>query len=166
MKNLDFLIKVLNLIDKKYKINLNIYGSIDDQKYWIYCLSLLKNLPNNIKAIYHGEVKPELVRFKFDQNDVFVLPTRGENFGHVILESLSTYTPIILSDNTPWIDAESQAIQIISLYEKFLWKNKIEEFASLDNKEIEKVILKTKLYYNNFVITNNSLISHMDLFGI
>ncbi len=166
MKNLDFLIKVLILIDKEYNINLNIYGSIDDQKYWQYCLVLLNNLPNNVKAIYHGEVKPELVRLKFDQNDVFVLPTRGENFGHVILESLSTYTPIILSDNTPWVDAENQAIRIISLFEKLSWKNKIEEFASLDNNEIEQVRIKTKIYYNNFVTTNNAMSSHMDLFSI
>ena len=35
-------------------------------------------------------------------NDLFFLPTRGENFGHVIAEALSVGTPVLISDQTPW----------------------------------------------------------------
>jgi glycosyltransferase involved in cell wall biosynthesis len=33
-----------------------------------------------------------------------VFPTLGENFGHVIAESLSASCPVICSDQTPWND--------------------------------------------------------------
>ncbi len=33
---------------------------------------------------------------------LLVLPTRGENFGHVILEALLAGCPVLVSDQTPW----------------------------------------------------------------
>ena len=38
----------------------------------------------------------------FGNNDFLILPTKGENFGHVIAESLSASLPVIISQNTPW----------------------------------------------------------------
>jgi glycosyltransferase involved in cell wall biosynthesis len=35
-------------------------------------------------------------------HDLFFLPTRGENFGHVIPEALSAGTPVLIADTTPW----------------------------------------------------------------
>ena len=34
--------------------------------------------------------------------NLFVLPTLGENFGHVIIEALTLGIPVLLSDRTPW----------------------------------------------------------------
>jgi glycosyltransferase involved in cell wall biosynthesis len=44
------------------------------------------------------------VREVFSRYDAFVLPTLGENVGHVIAESLSASCPVICSDETPWTD--------------------------------------------------------------
>ena len=41
---------------------------------------------------------------------LFLLPTRGENFGHVILEALSAGCPVLISDQTPWRGLESSGI--------------------------------------------------------
>ena len=38
----------------------------------------------------------------FGLYDAFVFPTLGENFGHVIAESLASSCPVICSDQTPW----------------------------------------------------------------
>ena len=35
------------------------------------------------------------------------LPSKGENFGHIIMESLAASTPVIISDLTPWKDLEN-----------------------------------------------------------
>jgi len=35
-------------------------------------------------------------------HDLFFLPTRGENFGHVIHEALNAGLPVLISDRTPW----------------------------------------------------------------
>ena len=42
----------------------------------------------------------------FDQNHVLLLPTFGENYGHVINESILNNCPVIISDKTPWQDLE------------------------------------------------------------
>ncbi len=41
------------------------------------------------------------------QHDVLFLPTRSENFGHVIHEALSVGVPVLISDQTPWSDLEA-----------------------------------------------------------
>ena len=43
-----------------------------------------------------------------DKYDLFLFPSGGENYGHVIAESLSSGTPVLISKNTPWLDLESQ----------------------------------------------------------
>jgi glycosyltransferase involved in cell wall biosynthesis len=42
----------------------------------------------------------------FREHDLFLFPTRGENFGHVIIESLSAGTPVLLANTTPWQNLE------------------------------------------------------------
>ena len=39
--------------------------------------------------------------------DLFVFPTLGENFGHVVLESLAAGTPVIVGNDTPWHQIET-----------------------------------------------------------
>ena len=38
------------------------------------------------------------------------MPTLGENFGHVILEALCGGTPVLLSNQTPWLHLEEKGI--------------------------------------------------------
>ncbi|MFC4726497.1 hypothetical protein AB6B38_03225 [Glycocaulis abyssi] len=52
MKNLDFAISVL--AQTKCKVIFDIYGSINDNSYWIRCKNLMGNLPNNITCRYKG----------------------------------------------------------------------------------------------------------------
>ncbi len=40
----------------------------------------------------------------------FLLPTLGENFGHVFLEALAAGCPLIISDRTPWLNLEEKQI--------------------------------------------------------
>ena len=41
---------------------------------------------------------------------MFFLPTRGENYGHVIFEALAAGVPVLISDQTPWRDLEQEAV--------------------------------------------------------
>ena len=56
MKNLDYLLKVLKGL-KKVSLQLAIYGTIEDKKYWKYCKLLISELPKNIKVIFFNKVK-------------------------------------------------------------------------------------------------------------
>jgi glycosyltransferase involved in cell wall biosynthesis len=82
--------------------SLEIYGMIEDEQYWRECQALIKRLPSHITVTHHGGVHPEHVQSAFASFHFFLFPTRGENFGHVIVESLLAGTPVLISDRTPW----------------------------------------------------------------
>ncbi len=134
IKNLHFLINVLSHITKP--IDFFIYGNKEDLQYWRYCKNLIEKLPPNIKVFIRKEVNYKKVSKLFRNNDLFAFPTKSENFGHVILESLSVGTCVILSDKTPW-KSNFPALNIIKL-KKNLWIFAINEWLNLKNKELEK----------------------------
>jgi glycosyltransferase involved in cell wall biosynthesis len=53
---------------------------------------------------FRGPLRPGVVRTTVGAYDALVLPTRGENFGHVIAEALSTSCPVLTTDATPWTE--------------------------------------------------------------
>ena len=46
----------------------------------------------------------------FAEHDLFLFPTLGENFGHVICEALIAGCPVLLSDQTPWRNLEEAGV--------------------------------------------------------
>jgi glycosyltransferase involved in cell wall biosynthesis len=99
-KNLDLAICALRSLSKP--VEFDIYGPLEDPRYWSRCRSLMSRLPDGVRVEYRGELTPAQVRRTFGCYDAFVFPTAGENFGHVIAESLSASCPVICSDQTPW----------------------------------------------------------------
>jgi glycosyltransferase involved in cell wall biosynthesis len=93
--------------------DLDIFGPIEDAGYWRDCQALITRLPHNIKAVYKGTLRPENVRTTFSAYDAFTFPTMGENFGHVIAESLSASCPVICTDTTPWTETLQQGGGVI-----------------------------------------------------
>ena len=84
----------------------DIYGPVHDRDSWEYCLQQIATLPKNIKVSYLGPVDPSHVGTIFSGYELFLFPTEFESFGHVVLESLSTGCPVLISDRTPWLDLE------------------------------------------------------------
>ena len=101
-KNLDFAIECLAEVESRTIFN--IYGPIDDEAYWNLCKALIAKLPSNITTHYHGAIEHAKVATVLALNDLFLLPTKGENFGHVIIEALQAGLPVLISDRTPWKD--------------------------------------------------------------
>lgn len=110
-KNLIAAIRILQQIS--VKIEFTIYGPIFDSKYWEECERELGKLPQNIEWRYKGNVDSELVVQTLKKHHVFLFPTLGENYGHVIQEALSAGCPCILSDQTPWKDLEKEGVGYI-----------------------------------------------------
>jgi glycosyltransferase involved in cell wall biosynthesis len=99
-KNLDLTLAALSGLSQP--VEFDIYGPVEDGRYWSRCQSLIGQLPSNVLVSYKGELAPADVRATFSGYDAFVFPTRGENFAHVIAESLSASCPVLCSDETPW----------------------------------------------------------------
>lgn len=100
MKNLALALEALAIVRRP--VLLDVYGPIEDTAYWRRCEGLLAALPPNVRARYHGSLAPSAVVDLLAHHDALVLPTLGENFGHVIAESLAGSCPVLCSDRTPW----------------------------------------------------------------
>ena len=83
-KNLDGALDMLKGL--KGQIEFNIYGPIEDKLYWAECQRIISSLPEHIKVKYRGSIAHDKVGTVMREHDLFLLPTLGENFGHVILE--------------------------------------------------------------------------------
>ena len=99
-KNLLLVYQALLIVSRP--VVLDIYGPVEDRKYWARCQALDKLLPGHVTVRYRGAVPAADVRAMLGAYDAFVFPTLGENFGHVIAESLSASCPVICSAETPW----------------------------------------------------------------
>lgn len=100
IKNTDYLLDLLR--DVRARVRLTIVGSAEDKAFWERCEKKMADLPANIVVTYAGEMPNHLLAPIIRQHHIFVLPTRGENFGHAIFEALSLGKPVLISDQTPW----------------------------------------------------------------
>jgi glycosyltransferase involved in cell wall biosynthesis len=100
MKNLDYALEVLAKV--KVDVRFDIYGPIGDESYWSRCRETIARLPTHVEANYRGSVEHDRVPSVLAGYDLFFLPTKGENYGHVIHESLASGTPVLIADTTPW----------------------------------------------------------------
>jgi glycosyltransferase involved in cell wall biosynthesis len=108
MKNLDYALRVL--AKTRVRIQFDIWGTLEDPAYWNKCQDQIRSLPENVVARYRGVADHSEVNQILAGYDLFFLPTRGENYGHVIAEAVSAGTPVLLSDQTPWRNLHNEGV--------------------------------------------------------
>ena len=136
MKNLDFALRALSEV--KSEVFFRIYGPKEDTSYWIKCKDLIEALPLNIHTTYEGELVPAEVKKALSDNDLFLLPTRGENYGHVIHEALSAGLPVLISDQTPWSEVEARGIGwVLPLSNPKAFASAIDDYATWESTRIQ-----------------------------
>lgn len=146
MKNLLGAIDILASIND-LNIQFDIYGNKEDIDYWEKCEKKLRTLSVNIKWKYCGECDSEKVLEIFAKYDVFLFPTLGENFGHVINEALIAGCIPIISNNTPWNDIEENNCgKVIPITCKNAYIEAIKYFYNMDNESYKKYIINLKKY--------------------
>lgn len=124
--------------------SLDVYGSIEDENYWNCCLDEAKH--SNVCLLYKGEVKHEEIIDVFSRYSFFLFFTKGENFGHVVFESLNGgCLPIVTKSVTPW----DSLLDSIYLY-KDIRDNlgKVFELSEIEKRKIaEQSIMTAKRYF-------------------
>ena len=108
MKNLDFALNTLCGVNRK--VLFTIYGPLEDRPYWNACEKIMSRLPVGVEVEYGGIIPNDQVRNVLAGHDLFFLPTRGENYGHVIHEALSAGLPVLISDRTPWDGLQAHGV--------------------------------------------------------
>ncbi len=136
-KNLDYALQALNETNSSSQISLDIYGPIEDEEYWKLCLKTSRGAPPHVKVVYHHAIAPEKIGDAMARADLFVFPTLHENFGHVILESLSCGVPVLISDQTPWRNlTKDKAGWDLALSDPKGFAAIIDKVAAMDESEL------------------------------
>jgi exosortase/archaeosortase family protein len=148
IKNTLFFLAILEQV--KAEVYFTIVGPVEDAAYWEECMQQIKKLPGNIKVDYIGPKRHEELAGLLQQHHLFVLPTTGENFGHAIFEALLAGRPVLISDQTPWLNlTDSNAGWDIPLNDPDGFKAVIEQAASWDQYEFDKHALSAWRYAKN-----------------
>lgn len=108
IKNIKYSLELLK--DLKSNILFDIYGPLEDESYWAECCRVIEGLPDNIVVNYKGVLNPSKVIETLSDYDLFLMPTKGENYGHAIVEAFCSGLPTLISDTTPWRNLEEQGL--------------------------------------------------------
>ncbi|HQW83625.1 MAG TPA: glycosyltransferase, partial [Ferruginibacter sp.] len=139
MKNYMPVLNALKTIGQKHPeffIDYAIYGSVKDENYWQQCKAIIDGLPENIKVTWHGAVAPASIENALSQNNVFILPSISENFGHSIIEALSAGRPVITSNGTPWNNLQQTKAGVNTKVDEQSIAAAISLFATMQQDEL------------------------------
>jgi glycosyltransferase involved in cell wall biosynthesis len=99
-KGLDILLDALKTVTIPYKLTIAGDGNPDYVNY-LKGITVKNNISDKINWIgFQQEDKFDVLR----QHDLFILPSHDENFGNVVIESLSVGTPVLISEKVGLAD--------------------------------------------------------------
>jgi glycosyltransferase involved in cell wall biosynthesis len=121
-KGLKYLADAWIALSSKYQEwDLIVAGYIYDEPYFNNIVSQIEASQLTSRFHYLGALSPLEVGCVYGFADVFILPTKGENFGLSIAEALSFGLPVITTNRTPWLSiSENNAGYIIELNDEEL----------------------------------------------
>jgi len=165
VKNLLYALKILSDNSFEGLIEFDIYGPDEDKNYWEKCKELIVHLPSNVIVQYKGFVNPKDISTTLSHYHSFFLPTKGENFGHAIVEAMQVGLIPLISDKTPWINLENQkAGYSLSLENKDAFVIAIKEMLSLSNDAFVEQSNNIKKYIGEKIDNKKTLEEYRILF--
>lgn len=163
IKNLDFLLSLLTKVEGN--INLTICGSREDEKYVKICEGIIHRLPANISAKLIGEVPYNSLPGILNEHHILALPTKGENFGHIIFEALAAGKPVLISDQTPWTElANHKAGWDISLNDKQKFISVINTLVKMEQAEYDEWSFSAWNYSKKYTTDSDLKKGYLNLF--
>jgi glycosyltransferase involved in cell wall biosynthesis len=163
MKNLDFALRVL--VRLKVPVHFDIYGPVGSEPYWRQCRALMAEAPPNVSVRYCGAVDHSQVSRILGAYDLFFLPTRGENYGHVIMESLTAGTPVLIADTTPWRHLERDGVGWdLPLDDEQQFADRIHDAAQLSNEAFGLWRKRVRCYARDRLDKSEEIVANRRLF--
>lgn len=164
IKNLLFLLHILEQV--KLTIELTIVGPIEDQAYWESCEQQLKSLPANVTTNYIGSLPNHELLPLLQKNHLYILPTKGENFGHSIFEAFLAGRPVLISDQTPWLRLQDKKIGWdLPLAHPQEYVNAIEEAAAWNQETFDEWAANAWNFANTYLENSNAKAKYIELFS-
>ncbi len=128
------------------RLIIHIYGPMEDAAYWNECQQIIKALPENIEVEAYGPLPHEAGLEMMFQYHFFLLPTLGENFGHVFIEALAAGCSLLISDRTPWLDLAEKGIGWDLPLDGDKWIETINNCLSMDAEDYSQMSAAAREY--------------------
>lgn len=160
------LLKAIELLGKQDgNVRFDIYGPKEDETYWKECEEYIDKLPSNIICEYKGSLPHEKVKVTLKEYHFLLFPTHGENFGHIINESILSGTPLIISDQTPWINLEKKGVGWeTNLSEEDNWNKIIGKSIKMNQKEYNEMLKSIHKLGQEIIENPNDIIENKKMF--
>lgn len=166
IKNLLFLLQVLNDVPHTVALTLHIFGPEEDKKYLELCRQAIAQMPTSVQVYLDGPVEHHQVGTLLQNHHFFILPTKGENFGHAIFESFAAGRPVIISDQTPWRHLEDRKAGFdLPLSHPDVWVNTLLRCADMDQTEFDYWCRNARDYAKNHIQQNSNIKEYITLFS-
>lgn len=107
-KNLDGALKILSKV--KTKLEFHIIGPKEDPIYWDECNTLIKKLPKNIIISDRGTIESNKIFNTLAEYDLLFFPSHGENFAHVVAETIAVGTKVLITELPAWPNLQSDGV--------------------------------------------------------
>ncbi|MEO6719126.1 MAG: glycosyltransferase [Ferruginibacter sp.] len=165
MKNISIVLDALQQCSSR--IVYDIYGPVKDEAYWQQCLEKIKELPANIRVTYKGDIIPTKIEQVLTNYEIFILPSKSENFGHAIYEALSAGKPVITSHHTPFNNlSDHKAGQNVSVQSVPEITAAIDFFAAMAQDEFSDWNIGANNYAIKQIDTNKIKVQYDEMFGV
>jgi glycosyltransferase involved in cell wall biosynthesis len=166
IKNLQFALEVFKELGDLHNIRFDIFGPVEDEKYYTKCFELARRLEKNIEVNFMGSLDRARLAGTFKDYHLFFLPTKGENFGHAIFEALASGCPVLISDQTPWRDIQEYgAGWALPLASTTTFTDKILEACAMGEEQFNSMSLNARKYAEKYLATANIKQQYSTLFG-
>jgi glycosyltransferase involved in cell wall biosynthesis len=161
--NLDTALDILARV--KSHVTMDVCGPPEDAELWKLCQDKIAQLPPNITVHAHGALSQADLQKKLQAADAMLQPTRGDNFGHAIVEALQAGLPVIISDRTPWtgLDREGCGWSLpLEPLEPFV--TAVEAIAAMDQAAWAAASAKARDYSTRVIRREQAIDAHRVMF--
>jgi glycosyltransferase involved in cell wall biosynthesis len=129
-----------------HRVEFDIHGPIEDAAYWAECAGIIERLPPAVTVRQLGPASAEDVVGTLSRYHLFLLPTRGESFGRVVVEAMAAGCPLLLSDQTPWTAAVRESAGWAEpLSDPAAFVARIAELVAMDDASFQVVSSRARL---------------------
>ena len=162
IKGLDIALKALSSVTAK--VAYDIYGPFEDESFLAKCRSIAQSLPENITVRFCGAISAEKLPQIYADSDVFLLPTKTENFGNAIVEAMLCGLPAIISNGTPWKAlAEHEAGENADTVKQY--SAAINRFAAMTEDEWKHSSENASAYIESCLNTEETMRTYLQMIG-
>lgn len=164
IKNLLFVLKAFFTVQSN--IIFTVIGPEEDSAYAEDCRKMAASLPSNIRVEFKGPVPNKDLPEFLHVHHLYILPTTGESFGHSIFEALLNGRPVLISDQTPWVNLRQQKVGWdLALSNESAFTSALEEAASWTQQEFDLYASNAWKLAADFVKKNKLIQQYQELFS-